>query len=107
MMISFEEFKKLDIRIGKVLAADRVPGSDKLMRLEVDIGEEKRQLIAGVAQDYGPEDLLGKELPVLVNLEPKTFKGLESQGMILAADADGRPVLLYPEKSVSPGSIIK
>lgn len=106
-MIPFEEFKKLDIRIGKIVAATPMAGSDKLLRLEIDVGGEVRQIIAGIAQYYAPEDLVSKEIPVLMNLEPKLLKGLESQGMILAADLEGRPVLLHPEREIPPGSIIK
>lgn len=107
MVITLEDFKKLDIRIGKVISVERIEGSDKLLKLEIDTGGSTRQLIAGMAKFYKPGDLVGKELPVLVNLEPKTFKGLESQGMILAADVEGMPVLLSPEKEVPSGSIVR
>ncbi len=107
-MVTFEEFKKLDIRIGKIVSAEKVPDADKLLKLIVDLGGEKRQIIAGIAEFYPePEELVGKEVPIVVNLEPKTFRGLESQGMILAADVEGRCVLLHPEKEVPPGSTIK
>jgi methionine--tRNA ligase beta chain len=106
-MVTFEDFKKLEIRIGKVLSVERVEGTDKLIRLEIDLGTEKRQLIAGMAEFFEPNYLIGKETPILTNLEPRNFKGIESQGMILAVDIDGKPVLLYPEKEVPPGSIIK
>lgn len=106
-MITFNDFKKLEIRIGKVLSAERVEGTDKLIKLEIDFGTEKRQLVAGVAEFFEPNHLNGKELPVLVNLEPRKFKGIESQGMVLAVDVDGKPVLLHPEKKVPPGSIVR
>ena len=106
-MIAFEDFKKLDIRIGKILLAVKVEGTDKLMRLEVDFGMEKRQVVAAIAEFYQPEQLVGKEIPVLVNLEPRTIRGTESHGMILAADVEGRAVLLHPEEEVPPGSIIR
>jgi len=83
-MITFNDFKKLEIRIGKVLSAKRVEGTDKLMKLEIDFGTGKRQLVAGMAEFFEPNHLIGKELPVLVNLEPRKFKGIESQGMVLA-----------------------
>ena len=105
--ISFEDFLKLDIRIGKVLKAEKVEGTDKLMRLEVDIGDEKRQLVAGIADVYKTEEIIGREIPVLVNLEAKNIKGIESKGMILAADVDGKPVLLHPEKEVPVGSKVR
>jgi methionine--tRNA ligase beta chain len=107
-MITFDDFKKLDIRIGKVLSAERVPDSEKLIQLIFDFGSETRQIIAGIALAYpDPAVLVGKEMPVVMNLEPKMLRGLESQGMILAADDNGTPVLLYPEKDVPPGSVVK
>jgi methionine--tRNA ligase beta chain len=106
-MITFDDFKKLDIRVGKILSGEKVSGTDKLMKLEVDFGTEKRQMIAGIAQFFEPDHLIGKEIPVLLNLEPRSFKGIESQGMILAIDVDGKPVLLHPEKEVPPGSVIR
>ena len=106
-MITFNDFKKLDIRIGRVLSANRVDGTDKLMKLEVDFGAEKRQLVAGIAEFFEPDNLIGKEIPVLTNLEPRSIRGIESQGMILAIDVDGRPVLLHPGEEVPPGSVIR
>ncbi len=107
MIISFDDFKKLDIRIGKVISAERVEGADKLIKLQIDFGKEKRQIVAGMAEFFDPEHFIGKEIPILINLEPRSFKGVESQGMILAADVGGKPVLLHPEKEVPPGSIVK
>lgn len=106
-MITFEDFKKLDIRIGKILSAEKVTGADKLMKLEINFGTEKRQLVAGIAQFFEPDSLIGKEIPVLLNLEARSFKGIQSEGMILAVDVDGKPILLHPEKEVPPGSIIR
>jgi methionine--tRNA ligase beta chain len=106
-MITFEDFKKLDIRIGRILLAEKVEGTDKLIKLEIDLGTEKRQVVAGIAEFYQPEQLVGRQIPVLVNLEPRTIRGAESHGMILAADDEGRAVLLHPEKEVPPGSIIR
>ncbi len=106
-MITFDDFKKLDIRVGKILSGEKVSGTDKLMKLEVDFGAEKRQLVAGIAEFFEPDHLIGKEIPVLLNLEPRSFRGIESQGMILAIDVDGKPVLLHPEKEVPPGSVIR
>jgi methionine--tRNA ligase beta chain len=106
-MIIFDDFKKLDIRIGKILSAEKIKGTDKLMKLEVDFGAEKRQLVAGIAEFFTPYHLIGKEIPVLMNLEPRSIRGMESQGMILAIDVDGKPVLLHPEKNVPPGSVVR
>lgn len=107
-MITFEDFKKLDIRIGTIVSAKRVLEADKLIKLEIDLGEEKRQIMAGIAEFFENEkELVGKQVPILTNLEPRKFRGYESQGMMLAADMDGRPVLLIPNEEVPPGSIIK
>jgi len=106
--ISIEEFARLDIRVGKVVRAERVPGARKLVRLEVDIGEaEPRQLVAGIAEFYRPEELVGLNVVVLANLKPKKFMGVESRGMILAADVDGRPVLLTTLSDVPPGTRVR
>ena len=124
--ISFDDFKKVEIRIGKILTAEKVEGSDKLMKLEVDFGFEivkipaegdlpekeetkpiRRQIIAGIAQFYAPEALVGKECPFAYNLAPRLLKGLESQGMIMCPSNESGPVLLHPDKEVPPGSLIK
>jgi len=103
--ITIEEFARLDIRIGKVLKAERIPGSRKLLRLEVDLGEgEPRQLVAGLAGFYEPDELVGMNIVVLANLKPKKIMGVESRGMLLAADVNGRPVLLTVEEDVPPGT---
>ena len=106
-MSLFNDFQKLDIRIGKVTAAERVPETDKLLRLEIDFGSEQRQVITGMAEFFDPEYFIGKEIPVLCNVEPRTIKGIESQGMILAADSEGAPTLLHPEKEIPPGTKIR
>ena len=106
--ISFEDFKKVDIRIGKIISAEKVENSDKLLKLQVEFGEGiTRQIIAGIAQYYAPEALVGKECPFAYNLAPRVLAGLESQGMILCPSDDGKPVLLHPDKEIQPGSIIK
>ena len=102
--VSFEEFKKLDLRTGKVLSAEVVPGSENLLNLQIDVGVEKRQIIAGVAKYYSPKELVGKNIVIVANLEPKKLMGLESQGMILCAEDKGEPVCLIPLKEVPPGS---
>jgi methionyl-tRNA synthetase len=105
--IKYEEFKRLDIRVGTVLGAERIKGSDKLLRLVVDIGSEERQIVAGIAKTHSPEDLVGKKIVVLANLEPAKLFGVESRGMLLAADLDDEAVLLAPEKAVPPGTKIR
>lgn len=103
--ISLDDFKKLDIRIGRVVAAERLPNADKLLKLVIDIGGEEQQILAEIAERYPkPSVLVGKEVLVLVNLEPRKMRGEVSNGMILAADADGKPVLLHPIEEVPAGS---
>ncbi len=106
--IEFDDFGKMDIRVGTVLEAEKVPKTKKLLKLLVDTGIDKRTIISGVAEFYKPEDLVGKQVSVLVNLAPKKLRGIESQGMILfAEDADGTLRLVAPEVNVKPGSEIK
>jgi len=108
LTVSFEEFAKMDIRVGRVVEAERVAGAKKLVKVLVDLGEEKpRQVVAGIAEYVNPESLLGKNVVVLANLEPKKFMGLESRGMLLAADVNGKPVLLTVEESVPPGTRVR
>ena len=106
-MITYDDFMKLDIRIGTVKTAEKVQGADKLIRLEIDLGGETRQVVAGMALTYTPEDFIGKQVPILVNLEPRKLRGIESQGMILAADVGGKPIMLIPEREVPPGSAVR
>lgn len=103
--LTFEEFKKVDLRVGKVLKSSKLPGSDKLLILEVDLGTEKRKLVAGLAEYYPPEYFVGKMVVVVANLEPKKIRGVESQGMILAAVND-KPYLVTVEGEVKPGAKI-
>ena len=102
-MIKFEDFKKLDLRVGKIVEAERVEGSEKLIKLKVNIGGEERQLVAGIGKNYSPEDLIEKEIIVVANLEPKVLFGIESQGMLLAAEDGDTISLLMPDKEVKPG----
>lgn len=107
MEISFEEFQKLDMRVGKVLEANQIPGSRNLIRLIVDFGTEKRQAVAGLLRWYKPEDLVGKKYAFILNLQRRRFMGVESQCMILAAeDTQGNVILLQPEKDIVEGSRI-
>lgn len=107
-MISFKEFQKIDLRIAKVIKAENIEGSDKLLKLQVDLGEKigKRQIIAGIAEYYSPESLKDREIVLVANLEEKEIFGQKSQGMLLAANFGGKPVLLEPGKKVPPGSKI-
>ena len=107
MEISFEEFQKLDFRVGKIVEANQIPGSRNLIRMTVDFGTEKRQAVAGLLQWYKPQDLVGKTCAFVLNLQRRKFMGVESQCMILAAeDGKGSVVLLQPEKDIVEGSKI-
>ena len=105
--VTIDDFKRFDIRVGRILKAEKIKKSRKLIRLEVDIGEEVRQIVAGIAETYEPEELVGKQVVVLANMKPAKLMGVESQGMLLAADVDGKAVLLTPEKEVPPGSRVR
>jgi methionyl-tRNA synthetase len=103
--ITYEEFQKLDIRIGTVLTAENIKGSDKLLKLEVDIGE-KRQIVAGIAKSHDPAELVGRQVVVMANMKPAKLFGVESRGMVLAGDVEGA-VLLLPEKKVKEGTKVR
>jgi methionyl-tRNA synthetase len=100
--ITIETFKSVDLRVGVIKQAERIPKADKLLRLIVDIGEE-RQVVAGIAQTHTPEDLLGKQVILVANLKPTKLKGVESQGMVLAVRDGDALALLTPEHPVTPG----
>jgi len=106
-MINFEDFKKLELKIGTVESATKIENSEKLLKLIINFGEEKRQIVAGLAKTHKPEELINKQIPVILNLEPRKLMNIESQGMILAADNNNQPVLLNPETNVPNGSIIR
>ena len=104
-VIQFDDFARLEMKAGTVLACEKVEKADKLLKLEVDLGPEKRTIVSGIAQHYKPEEMVGKQVIVVTNLAPRKMKGIESQGMILTAeDRDGALKLLCPEAGVSPGS---
>jgi methionine--tRNA ligase beta chain len=105
-LINYDHFAKLETKIGTITAAEKVEGSDKLMKLTVDLGEETRTIVSGIAAWYSSEDLVGRQVPILVNLEPRKLKGVESQGMMLCADKEGAAILLQPITSVPNGSPI-
>ncbi len=105
--IPFEEFKKLDLQIGKIIEASQIPGSRNLLKMQVDFGTEKKQAVAGLLQWYKPEDLMGKKCMFILNLQHRTMMGVESQCMIFAAeDGKGNVVVLVPEKDIAEGSKI-
>jgi len=106
--ITIDDVMKLDLRVGKVIEAENVPKSNKLLKLKVDIGLEQRQLVAGIATQYAPGDLIGKQIIVVANLKPAKLFGVESQGMILAASTDeAGPVIVAPIVEIPEGAIVK
>ena len=106
--IAFEDFDKIDLRIGKILEAEKVPKAAKLLKLIVDLGFEKRTILSGIAEFYKPEDLIGKLVTVVVNLAPRKIRGIESQGMLLMAGNDlGKLFCVSPEQEIEPGSTVK
>lgn len=104
--ITYDDFKKIDIRVARIVAADAVPRSEKLVKLRIDIGEE-RTIVAGIAKDYKPQDLVGKQIVVVANLKPTKLMGIESHGMLLATDADSGLTLLTFDKNAKPGSEVR
>jgi methionyl-tRNA synthetase len=106
--ITYDDFDKLDLRVGKVLEAEKVPKADKLLKLIVDLGFEKRTILSGIAEYYIPEELVGKLVTVVANLAPRKIRGIESQGMLLMAGNDfGKLFTVGPEKDIEPGSVVK
>lgn len=107
-MITYDDFQKLDLRIARILKAERVEGSEKLVKLQLDVGDMgERQIVAGIGVVYTPEILVGKQIVIVANLEPRKLMGQESQGMLLAASDEMGPVLIVPESEVKAGGNIK
>lgn len=106
-MVPLYDFAKLDLRVGTITQAVPVEESDKLIKLQVNLGGETRQILAGIKKFYQPDELKGKQIVIIANLEYKKMMGEESQGMLLAADIDGKPVLLKPDSEVPPGTQIR
>ena len=113
-MINYDDFSKIELKVAKVLEAVRVEGSDKLVKLQVSVGDKNeagepvnRQILAGIGKSYEPEVLVGKEIVIAVNLEPRKLMGEESNGMLLAASDENGIALLTPDREVLPGSGVK
>ncbi len=106
--ITYDDFTKLDLRVAKVIEAENHPNADKLICLKIDLGSEQRQIIAGLRGHYDPAELIGKQIVVVANLAPRTMRGLQSQGMLLAAHSEDEAgtslILITPEKPATPGA---
>lgn len=105
-MISIDQFRQIELRVATIRSAEPHPNADKLMVLQIDVGTEQRQICAGIREYYTPEELVGRQIVVVANLETARLRGLESQGMLLAASDQNRVVLLSPDKPVQPGAKI-
>jgi methionyl-tRNA synthetase len=103
-MISIDDFRKVELRIATIKSAEPHPNADKLMVLQIDLGDEQRQICAGIRGHYAPEELLGKQIVVVANLETAKLRGLDSQGMLLAASDSDRVIILTPDKTVLAGA---
>ena len=107
-MLTIDEFAKVELKVATIVAAEAHPNADRLLVLRIDLGDETRQLVAGIRAHYQPEELIGKQIVVVANLEPAKLRGVESQGMLLAAtDAEGRLAIVTPEKPVAAGAKVK
>jgi len=105
--VSYEDFAKLDLRVAKIVSVEKIPGKTRILKGVIDLGTEKRDVIIGGAEFYSPDDLIGKVVIVVANLEPKTLGDIESNAMLLAADVDGKPFWLSVIEQVPLGSKIK
>jgi methionine--tRNA ligase beta chain len=106
--LSFDKFLRTELRVARVVEAARVEGTDKLLQLQLDVGElGPRQIVAGIAEAYEPEQLVGKHIVIVANLKPARIRGVESQGMLLAADLDGRPIVATFDEDVAPGTRVR
>lgn len=105
--IDYKTFQKVELKVATIIEAESIENSKKLIKLQVDLGTEKRQIIAGIKQYYKPEELVGRQIIVVTNLKPAKLMGHESNGMLLAADIDGEPILLKPDKDVPNGTPIR
>ena len=105
--LSIEQFFELDLRVARIVSAEPVEKTDKLLKLQIDLGSEQRQIVAGVAQAYESEALVGKRIIVVANLKPARIRGVESQGMLLAADLEGRPIVATFDEEVPPGTRVR
>jgi methionyl-tRNA synthetase len=106
-VIQFDDFAKIDLKVGTIISAEKVVKADKLLKLEVDLGFEKRTIVSGIALHFKPEDIIGKQVTIVANLAPRKMKGIESNGMILMAeDADGKLKFINPDEATANGSSV-
>ena len=105
--IAFNDFMKINLIVARIIEAEPVPNTNKLMKLLLDDGAGERTIVAGVAQSYAPDELKGKKIVIVANLEPATIRGVESNGMLLAADVSGDPVVLFAPDEVPPGTRVR
>ena len=105
--ITYDDFAKVELKVAKIKEAVRVEKSEKLIKLQLEVGDEKRQIVAGIGKAYTPEELIDKEIIIVANLAPKALMGVESHGMLLAAGGGEKPVLLTPEKEIESGAKVK
>ena len=106
-MITLEEFGKIELRVATIKAVEPHPNADRLLVLKIDLGTEERQLVAGIRAHYTPEELVGKQIVVVANLQPATLRGVESQGMLLAASDGDKVIVLSPEKPTAAGAKVR
>ncbi|HXT21566.1 MAG TPA: methionine--tRNA ligase subunit beta [Thermoanaerobaculia bacterium] len=105
--ITYDDFMKVELRVATVKAAEEIPKSSKLVKLTVDLGDEQRTIVAGIRKSYAPDQLVGRQVVIVANLQHAKLMGVESQGMVLAASQNGEAVLLHPEHEVPPGTRVK
>ena len=106
-MITIDQFKTVELRVATIVSAEAHPNADRLVVLRVDLGSEQRQIVAGIRSTYDPAVLVGRQIVVVANLEPAMLRGVESQGMLLAAAGEGGPVLVAPERLVPAGAVVR
>ena len=106
-MITYEDFRKLELKVAQIKEVFEIEGATKLYRLIIDVGDKQKQIIAGIKQYYRPEDLVGKQIVIVDNLEPAVIRGIESQGMLLAASDGENLAIISPQKEIKPGSLVK
>jgi tRNA-binding protein len=107
MCVTLKDFEKFSLKVGKIVMAERIPGLTKIMKVEVDIGDRRAQAVAGGAQYYSPEDLLGRRVIVITNMESKSIAGIRSELFLLAADLNGKPIWLTAEGGVPAGTTVR